>query len=417
MLLFPQEFRGIKMGVMFVILLSISKLILENKGKIQFDKFLFTWFFIYFLIGLLPILIGFIRKNPASEKYITVYLLWVVLYFIFSVGISYRPNILMELIRVLKIALILISITGICAFLVYNFYPGLNAVVLFFFDPNYRPGYKFTAIDAQCSVSFIYLFTFYLTSFFVENVKIKVSQLLIILTGIIFAIATSKRILLFLIALFPFILFIFLLLVGNKSKLNIFTRKAIYMFSIIIFMFIINIPLQFIDLSSIVQYTKSAFHVNKEKQAVERISKGDGTYIIDDGANIRTKQIKSLVEGWKNNPIFGAGAGINASVVRSELPGTYEMTYHAMLFERGILGLTLFVILIACLNLIGIKLIRRESIYADYIIASIVAMDIFLVANATNPYLMAYDFMWTLFLPVALLNVAIVEPTRKLIHD
>jgi hypothetical protein len=38
-----------------------------------------------------------------------------------------------------------------------------------------------------------------------------------------------------------------------------------------------------------------------------------------------------------------------------------------------------------------------------------VGLAAFLIANATNPYLLKFDFMWALFLPLALINRWLVE--------
>lgn len=408
MLVFPYEFMGAKLGMMLLIILGVLGMIGNRRGIIQFDRRFFIWFCIYFFAGFLPILIGFIRNNPAPEKYITVYLLWTFVYFIYSVGISYNPNILTGLVRTFRIALIVILIVGIGAFLVFNFYPNIDFIFSFMFEEVYRPGYHLKAISSGSIISFFYLFSFFFTLFFVDNSKIKYSQLLVIFFGFVFAIATSRRALLLLIVLSPIIIFFFLVLAGNRNKLNFFLRKFKYMFGMLTFILILNIPIQFIDIPHLVQYVKSAYN----KDVATKVA-------ADAGMNTRTRQINSLIEGWKNKPIFGVGSGVNASVVRSTIPGTYEMSYHAMLFERGIFGLIIFVILIISLNVIGINLIRRGNVYTDYIIASIIAMNVILLANATNPYLFAYDHLWTLFFTVALLNVASLnqQKTNALIHE
>ena len=43
----------------------------------------------------------------------------------------------------------------------------------------------------------------------------------------------------------------------------------------------------------------------------------------------------------------------------------------------------------------------------------LVGMASFLVANVTNPYLLKFDSMWVLFLPIVLLNVHAVKQERE----
>ena len=53
----------------------------------------------------------------------------------------------------------------------------------------------------------------------------------------------------------------------------------------------------------------------------------------------------------------------------------------------------------------GIKLLKKPNSLNAYLIASLVAFDLFIVANGTNPYLYAFDHLWVLFLLIGLLNV------------
>jgi hypothetical protein len=46
---------------------------------------------------------------------------------------------------------------------------------------------------------------------------------------------------------------------------------------------------------------------------------------------------------------------------------------------------------------------------APSLVATLVGTTIFLVANATNPYLEKYDYLWVIFLPIAFVNCWLVE--------
>lgn len=65
--------------------------------------------------------------------------------------------------------------------------------------------------------------------------------------------------------------------------------------------------------------------------------------IGNDNNDPRIAQFESLIAGWVEKPLLGNGTGVNASVIRSDIPGTYELSYIAMLFERGIIGMLIFV--------------------------------------------------------------------------
>lgn len=118
------------------------------------------------------------------------------------------------------------------------------------------------------------------------------------------------------------------------------------------------------------------------------------------------EQYRYLIESWKINPILGSGTGANAGISRSQIPGMYELSYFAMLFNRGIVGFVVFFLQILFINYFGIRLLMKKSIYEYYIIATLIAFNLFLVANATNPYLYSFDHLWIMFFPIILFNIA-----------
>lgn len=125
----------------------------------------------------------------------------------------------------------------------------------------------------------------------------------------------------------------------------------------------------------------------------------------NDTTDPRVEQFGSLIEGWMNAPLLGNGTGVNASVVRSELPGNYELSYVALLFERGLLGVSLYCILYIVLiynAIIAINIVDEKRM-----ISLIVSINLFMIANATNPYLNAFDYIWFMFIllvPIRLLS-------------
>ena len=83
----------------------------------------------------------------------------------------------------------------------------------------------------------------------------------------------------------------------------------------------------------------------------------------------------------------------------------YELTYVALLFQTGIIGVLAYLGLLFWPVYKGAQLLKKTNEEAGlFIIPSIVGCACFLIANATNPYLQSYDFMWALFLPIAIIN-------------
>jgi len=67
----------------------------------------------------------------------------------------------------------------------------------------------------------------------------------------------------------------------------------------------------------------------------------------------------------------------------------------------GLLAYAAGVIWIYCL---GTRVIKEGGILGQMMVPLLVGMTCFLIANATNPYLGKFDGLWTLFLPIAVIN-------------
>ena len=95
----------------------------------------------------------------------------------------------------------------------------------------------------------------------------------------------------------------------------------------------------------------------------------------------RYVQFFSLMNLFWQNPIFGAGFGANASIIRSiDSPFSYELTYVALLAKLGIIG----AIILTVTMLLWIANLMRHSRNSISIAGLVIAT---LLMTATNPYL------------------------------
>jgi O-antigen ligase len=122
--------------------------------------------------------------------------------------------------------------------------------------------------------------------------------------------------------------------------------------------------------------------------------------------NIRTLQFKALIEAWKKKPIFGWGTGVGLStLVRSEKQNwAYELVYVARLFQTGIIGTTIYAAFIAWIIYRCFIVIKRKVYLSKIMYCLLNGFICFMIANATNPYLGKFDFMWVIYLPLAVIN-------------
>lgn len=126
-----------------------------------------------------------------------------------------------------------------------------------------------------------------------------------------------------------------------------------------------------------------------------------------DSSNLeRTLQFRALMGGFYDSPLFGKGAGAVAGYVRSATPWAYELLYVAILFQYGLLG---FLSYVAGIVFLFVRIYRQALLVVDFekarfLVGVLAGFASFIVASATNPYLLKFDYMWVVFLPVSIVN-------------
>ena len=125
------------------------------------------------------------------------------------------------------------------------------------------------------------------------------------------------------------------------------------------------------------------------------------------GESARGLLLKSVFTNWTKSPIYGVGLG-------AQIPGlpwySYEMEFVARLYTTGILG---FIILLFLMIYLGVKplcLIKKYRVSTKHIGPVLVGYLSAVISTLSNPYIFAgFDYLFMLFLPVALMNICILE--------
>jgi len=109
----------------------------------------------------------------------------------------------------------------------------------------------------------------------------------------------------------------------------------------------------------------------------------------------RTIQRPYLIAGFMKSPVFGSGFGAFAGYVRSdERPWTYELTYHRMLFNLGIVGVTVLGVLFSLYFATVVRQLRQFKDEATIPFALLVAYCSFFVGAYSNPYFGSFDLLF-----------------------
>lgn len=130
-------------------------------------------------------------------------------------------------------------------------------------------------------------------------------------------------------------------------------------------------------------------------------------------ARVRGEQFRALLQDWSNSPLlgFGHGAAAKGSLRGAAYgqPWAYELTYVALLFHTGIIGILLYASALTWVIFMGMKVMRSGEGDWLYMPPVLVGVVCFLIANATNPFLEKFDALWVVFFPVILINRWLLE--------
>lgn len=118
-------------------------------------------------------------------------------------------------------------------------------------------------------------------------------------------------------------------------------------------------------------------------------------------AYVRGQQSVALINGWLESPLFGNGFGAYAAdYIRDPNNfAAYELTYLALLLQKGLFGFALYfgICIWSLVRCYKIGCMKNEfSLFALSAAMGLLGM---LIGDATNPYMGRFACMWIFFLP------------------
>lgn len=131
-------------------------------------------------------------------------------------------------------------------------------------------------------------------------------------------------------------------------------------------------------------------------------------------AYVRGQQSVALINGWLESPLFGNGLGAYAAdyIRDPDDLAAYELTYLALLLQKGIFGFVLYfgicIWSLVCCYKIG-SMRNNLSLFALSAAMGLLGM---MIGDATNPYMGRFACMWIFFLPSFVISLQ--KETRTL---
>lgn len=150
--------------------------------------------------------------------------------------------------------------------------------------------------------------------------------------------------------------------------------------------------------------TSAAAQAGSAASAGLNVYLGTGSTGVQLGDQLRILQAGELFGGWSKVPLAGSGLGgvLSSTFSRSvDRPWMFELQYHQMLFNLGLLGCAVIAVSGVCAMAALRRIVRLAPEEEGPLTAAVTASVALLVANATNPYLQAVGHGWGIALSLA----------------
>lgn len=381
MLFSPRTNQTIKYPFL-IIITCFSLLNIFQTGIIKLHKKIFLWFLIYINYGFLWGFYGLINGKEFAIDFIRLNSAWPIIFFFLILVIS-KPKHIEMCYRVMIWATLAISIYNINYVLFTMKY--IHIPVLINLEMGQRigihPGYIQLTAHNIGSLGFLFPFIFCGIVVTKKKLFVGVSKNLLYITFIACLIATiiSGRRMMWIIGALTVIIYAFIIYI-IRGKINRNIIKVIII-SIIILIIIF-----------LIFYNVMGWEVGN---LIDRMTFSEEH---DLGIEKRINRIKFLInEVYEKNVLIGTGGGNKA----------FEIIFINKLNETGIIGLFLFLSLFFWVYNTLVKLLKKGNADLELGLPLIVGSIGFFLSMLTNPYFSSFDFMWTLFLPVAFINIYI----------
>lgn len=390
MLLLPTAYQ-MERGI-FLAALILGATIYALTGRWQISQAIMLWLFGTVAAGLAFMWNGMLQGAPGALRLGTIHVIWPLLY-VFFIGLLTKVETLIIFHKTILFGILGSAVMGFLLIASTIIGYGGEDLLEWFKSQDADAGFYdgFTAYRLPNIATLIYGIGFVLGLVAIQKGNRWCTYgwtviAWITLTVMLVAIILSGRRAAWLVVLvIPVIVFSLMVISGQRFRIRywlpLFLLAALSFLSMHVYLEL--------HASAIIWKFKSAF---------------DNT--MEEAASIRHVQIDVLMAEWADRPIFGHGLGAGSEIVQSaDQPWAYELSYLALLFQTGLIGILIYGGGVLWIFWKGVLIVRRLPESATVMLPLLSGLAGFLIANATNPYLAKFDYLWVIFLPIAAINV------------
>lgn len=396
--IFPAALQSYKLVLLSILMVVLLAYAVTTRIRLPLKKEILFFALVYSVFGLTWSLYGELVSNPGALRVVTVMVIYPLLFTL--IGVFWQNDKIVFIQKVMiwigfalvaSLMTYLLSASGSISGGYYNFMQGIYDYKSVF---DQGEGYL---LFTHPSVSSLLFFIPFLMVFAFLKPGSNLFIFLIFLLMVILVVMTGRRAF-FLSFGFSLAFFFFVYVFYFKKSVGSISKNKLVLAGIFTFFASLYLIINFEELNLQV-YLKGFFSIFDFSSDVSNLE--------------RTNQFFSLLSGITESPLLGSGAGAAADYSRSkDQPWVYELSYVALIFQYGILGFLFYLIGVLYIFfrlLIIIKDRNSSNNLKLFVFAYMCGMVSFLVANSTNPYLAKFDYMWVLFLPVAIINSHLIE--------
>lgn len=392
-LILPVSQNGFRIGFYAIFaILSVAYVLITK--RFFYTRWSLSASILSICTGAIWLFYGLLNNNPGAIFSVAIYLVWPIFYILFSGQIT-DERVVVTLHKLITFFALFLGVFVInFALIEVGIFENnlLNTINLGQAIVFYE-GYSEMRLYPLSTLVFVvpYLIAYFISTYSASNLWSRTYIIVCITLAMVVVILAGRRALMINAVLAPLILFA-LSIAGSaalRRKILQDAKRLVVFMPFFIILLLAAPYLLKIDLSGMIGYLREAF---EPSQAWE--------------ARVRVEQIQSLLEGWMQSPLIGHGLGSTTGYTRSDRPWEYEIQYVMLLFQIGLLGLFLYVVVTASVYYHGVKISSDSSSKVrPILLSSLVGLSSFLIANASNPYLQAFGHLWVLFLPIGLINL------------
>ncbi len=401
MLFAPTSYQPLKAGLLLAVLGGVLFAAWRDRD-LRLAPVVRIWTAIMVTVGLFYILRGLLEGAPGALRTGTVYVIWPTVYTLLAAGAA-SPATLRSLVRILVFATGAITLYAL-SFILYS--AGVLPPAFYLpLDLGQRIGFYSGHVEFNLYSLSTLLFTapFLVAAALTWNAgrDAPVRRSLVwtaLVAALLVVLLSGRRALWLVVGISPLVALA--LRAFQPGRVRRVSRRTLMLSACGVAG----------ALALVYLYARFAYGVDLAVLAAE-FAAGFNFQSLDETTYVRREQFVAMLATWHDHPFLGAGHGAVApgSIRSIEQPWAYELSYVALLFQTGALGFSLYAAGVAWIYWHGLRIIRGASAYAIVMLPTLTGLTCFLIANATNPYLAKYDYLWVIFLPVAVINCHLLE--------